>query len=60
MLYSISGIMNMNMFGIPHSGAPICGYFGQERDDGMCARWIQLATFYPLSRFNENSTWFGK
>jgi alpha-glucosidase len=40
MNYSIAGIMNMNMFGIPHSGADVCGFFGEKRDDEMCARWI--------------------
>jgi alpha-glucosidase len=38
--YSIAGIMNMNMFGVPHSGADVCGYFGEMRDDEMCGRWI--------------------
>lgn len=37
--YSISGIMNMNMFGIPHSGADVCGFYG-TRDDELCNRWI--------------------
>lgn len=50
MRYSISGIMNMNMFGIPHSGADICGFFGEKLDSEMCLRWIQLATFYPFAR----------
>ncbi len=50
MQYSIAGIMNMNMFGIPHAGADVCGFFGEKKDDEMCARWIQLATFYPLAR----------
>lgn len=50
--YSISGIMNMNMFGIPHVGADICGFYGKDRDDELCARWTQLATFYPLARFH--------
>jgi alpha-glucosidase (family GH31 glycosyl hydrolase) len=28
MRYSVAGIMNMNMFGIPHVGADVCGFFG--------------------------------
>lgn len=28
MEYSIAGVMNMNMFGIPHSGADVCGFYG--------------------------------
>lgn len=40
--YSVAGIMNMNMFGVPHVGADICGFFGTVREDEMCARWIQL------------------
>lgn len=57
MNYSIAGIMNMNMFGIPHAGADVCGFFGEKRDDEMCARWIQLATFYPFARAHQNLTW---
>lgn len=50
MKYSIAGIMNMNMFGIPLVGADVCGFFGKTRDSEMCGRWIQLATFYPFAR----------
>ena len=57
--YSIAGIMNMNMFGIPMTGADICGFFGEKRDDEMCARWIQLATFYPFARVHQNATYLG-
>ena len=32
MKQSIAGIMSMNMFGIPHTGADICGFFGQTLD----------------------------
>ena len=42
--------MNMNMFGITHAGADVCGFFGEKMDQEMCARWIQLSTFYPLAR----------
>ena len=44
--------MSMNMFGIPHVGPDVCGFFGNKRDDELCGRWTQLATFYPLSRFH--------
>jgi alpha-glucosidase (family GH31 glycosyl hydrolase) len=37
---SIAGIMNMNMFGITQAGADVCGYYGQTREDELCARWI--------------------
>lgn len=40
MKYTISGIMSMNMFGIPHVGADVCGYKGGKLDQEMCARWI--------------------
>lgn len=49
--------MNMNMFGIPHAGADVCGFFGEKRDDEMCLRWIQLATFYPFARAHQNLTY---
>jgi alpha-glucosidase (family GH31 glycosyl hydrolase) len=52
MKLSIAGIMNMNMFGIPHTGADVCGFFGEKKDEEMCLRWIQLATFYPVARFH--------
>jgi alpha-glucosidase (family GH31 glycosyl hydrolase) len=40
MRYSIAGIMNMNMFGITQAGADVCGFFGEKKDNEMCARWI--------------------
>jgi alpha-glucosidase (family GH31 glycosyl hydrolase) len=27
MKYSVAGLMNFNMFGIPHTGADVCGSF---------------------------------
>lgn len=32
MNYSVAGIMSMNMFGIPHVGADIGGFFGGSED----------------------------
>lgn len=52
MNYSIAGIMNFNMFGIHHVGADVCGFFGSARNDKLCAKWSQLATFYPFARFH--------
>lgn len=50
MKHSIAGVMNFNMFGVPLTGPEICGYYGTAANDELCARWIQLATFYPLAR----------
>jgi alpha-glucosidase (family GH31 glycosyl hydrolase) len=37
---SISGIMNMNMFGIPLVGADTCGTYGDSDQDELCGRWF--------------------
>jgi alpha-glucosidase (family GH31 glycosyl hydrolase) len=50
MRYSIAGVMNFNMFGIPLTGPDTCGFFGESDQDQICGRWIQLATFYPFAR----------
>jgi alpha-glucosidase (family GH31 glycosyl hydrolase) len=47
MASSIPSILNFNMFGIPHVGAPIGGYFGDCSPE-LLARWYELGSFYPL------------
>ena len=59
MRYSIAGIMNFNMFGIPHVGADVCGFFAntgvsEDENKEICGRWMQLATFYPFARQHRN------
>ena len=49
MSYSMSGIMLMNMFGIPFAGADICGFLG-ETLPALCTRWHYVGAFYPFSR----------
>jgi alpha-glucosidase len=58
MTYSISSIFNFNMFGIPVSGPDTCGTYEDtslpaDEQEELCARWIQLASFYPLARQNQ-------
>jgi alpha-glucosidase (family GH31 glycosyl hydrolase) len=50
---SVSGIMLMNMFGIPVVGADICGFMGDTNPE-LCARWHIVGSFYPFSR-NHNA-----
>lgn len=53
LFYSISGVLSMNMFGIPFVGADICGFSGDVETE-LCLRWMQLGSLYFFSRNHNN------
>lgn len=47
--YSIGGIHLFNMFGVPVTGADICGFIF-DTNAHLCARWYAIGAFYPFAR----------
>lgn len=50
---SVTGIMNMNLYGINFNGADICGFL-EETTPELCQKWTNVGAFYPFARNHDD------
>jgi alpha-glucosidase (family GH31 glycosyl hydrolase) len=59
--YAIPHLMNMNMFGFPHAGLDVCGFYEEDdllkaMNEELCLRYMHVTAYLPLARHTQAFT----